>query len=247
VAAREHGLDLTGTLFRLGGEPLTPARAAVVASTGSRAASSYSMAELGRIGVPCAAPTSTDDLHLLTDKLAVLVRPRSGAREDAASALHFTTLRPTSPKLMINVETDDYAVVQDRRCGCLIGELGFSRHVHAIRSHEKLTSEGMTFEGSEVLTLVEETLPARFGGAPTDYQLVDEVDSELPSVAIVVSPGVGDVDEDEVVRVVLAALEQGGAGSRLMTGLWRDGGTLRVVRREPIATPPGKVLPIHTE
>jgi hypothetical protein len=202
------------------------------------------MAELGRVGIPCAAPAAVDDLHLMTDKVSVLVRPRSSGAE--GDALYFTGLRPSAPKLMINVETDDYATLEDRECGCAIGELGYARHLHGIRSYEKLTSEGMTFHGTEVVTLVEETLPARFGGGPTDYQLVDQVDAAVPAVAIVVSPGVGEVDEAEVVRVVHEAIEQSGAGPALASAVWRDGGTLRVVRREPFATAPGKVLPIHT-
>ena len=30
---------------------------------------------------------------------------------------------------MINVETDDYGEVEDRSCGCPVGELGCTRHI----------------------------------------------------------------------------------------------------------------------
>lgn len=246
LAATEESLDIAGTLFRLGGEPLTPARAEAVAATGSSALPNYAMGEVGRVGVACAAPAATDDVHLMLDKLALIQRPRevppTGQRFDA---LFFTSLHPSSPKLMLNVETDDYAVVEDRPCGCLIGELGFSRHLHGIRSWEKLTSEGMTFLGSDVIRLLEETLPARFGGAPTDYQLVEELDGALPSVAVVVSPRLGAVDEQDVVETVIGSLSSEGIASELMSGLWRDGRTLRVVRREPYATPGAKILSVH--
>ena len=80
---------------------------------------------------------------------------------------------------MINVESDDYGVLVKRDCGCPFGSLGFDQHLHGIRSYDKLTSEGMTFLGGELITLVEEILPARFGGHPTDYQFVEEEEGGL--------------------------------------------------------------------
>jgi hypothetical protein len=247
LAALDHGLDISGSFLRAGGEPLTPERAAVFASTGSRFASSYAMAEVGRVGLACAAPTAVDDGHLMLEKLAVLQRarrvPRSG---ETVNALFFTTLLHSAPKLMINVETDDYAVVEDRNCGCAIGELGFTRHLHTVRSYEKLTSEGMTLRGAEVVTLLERTLPSRFGGAPTDYQLVEELDGAVPSLSIVVSPRVGEIDERDVVETVLSELAQGGPAGQDVSRIWRDAQTLRVVRREPYATRRmSKILPVH--
>jgi hypothetical protein len=246
LAAREHGIDIAGTFFRTGGEPLTPARAEVITGTGSRAVVNYSMAEVGRVGLACAAPTAVDDVHLMLDKLALVQRTRTvpGSGE-AVAALFFTTLRSSTPKLMINVETDDHAVVQDRRCGCPIGELGFARHLHTIRSYEKLTSEGMTLRGSDVVTLLERTLPARFGGAATDYQLVEELDGALPRLSIVVSPRVGEIDERKVVEAVLSELMHEGPAGQDISRIWRDAKTLRVVRREPYATAPAKILPVH--
>ncbi len=179
AAATEHGVDVTGTLFRTGGEALTPGRAALIEATGGIVVGDYSMAELGRAGVSCAAPTAVGDVHLMLDKVGLVQRPRVvPTTGETVGALFYTTLLPSAPKLMINVETDDYAVVEDRQCGCLIGELGFTRHLHGIRSYEKLTSEGVTLRGSDVLTLLERTLPGRFGGVPTDYQLVEEVDGD---------------------------------------------------------------------
>ena len=178
------------------------------------------MSEVGRVGLACAAPAAVDDVHLMLDKLAVLQRPRQvPGTGESVNALFYTTLRASSPKLMINVETDDHAIVEDRSCGCAIGELGFSRHLHTIRSYEKLTSEGMTLRGADVVALLERTLPDRFGGAPTDYQLVEELDGALPSLSIVISPRVGEVDEQEVVEVVLSELARGGPGARCVEDL----------------------------
>jgi hypothetical protein len=245
VAAEQLGLDITGTFLRLGGEPLTPAKAAAMERAGARPVSNYTMSELGRIGLACAQPTALDDLHVMTDRLAVIQRERAVGNGAVVGALLYTTLRATSPKVMLNVESDDYGTLEQRECGCLLGELGLTTHVHDVRSYEKLTSEGMTFIGTELIDLVDDVLPARFGGRPTDYQLVEEEVDGIPKVAVVIDPRVGDVEEGAVIAAVLCALGSGPGYKAMMADAWRDGGTLRVVRREPYATGAGKVLPLH--
>lgn len=247
LAAREHGLDIAGTLFRLGGEPLTQAKADAVAATGSRAVCHYTMSELRRIGLACAAPAEVDDVHVLSDTVGVIRRERPVGGDCArAGVLIHTTLSPLAGKLMLNVESGDYGVLVERACGCLIGELGFARHLHTIRSYEKLTTEGTTFLGDDVLRLVEEVLPGRFGGRPIDYQLVEEEEARgLTRVSLVVSPSVGALDEAAVVAATLEALGSGPSYKQMMAGFLRDGGTLRVVRREPYSTQGGKLLPLH--
>jgi hypothetical protein len=244
LAAREGGLDISGTFFRFGGEPYTRGRADVITEAGCKAVSNYSMTEIGRVGTACASPAALDDLHLTIDQLGVIQRERTfdGA---AVSVLTFSTLRPTAPKLMLNVESDDYGVLERRSCGCPLGELGLDLHVQGVRSHEKLTSEGMTFLGSDLIQLVDEILPARFGGHPTDYQLVEEEVSGLPEVRIVVSPRVGVLDEDAVVAAVISKLAEGPRYRKMMAGVWEAGEMLRVVRREPYTTGAAKILPLH--
>jgi hypothetical protein len=244
-AAEELGVNIEGTFFRLGGEPFTEAKAEAIARTGSRAVSNYSMSELGRVGIACATPAALDDLHVTTDQLAVIQRERPVGPGASVGALLYTTLRPSAPKLMLNVESDDYATLEHRECGCLAGELGLSTHVHGVRSYEKLTSEGMTFVGSDLFGLLDEVLPRRFGGRPTDYQLMEEEVGGVPKVTVVISPAVGKVDERAVLETVIATLRSGPGYKRMMTDVWGDGGTLRVVRREPYVTGAGKILPLH--
>ena len=122
--------------------------------------------------------------------------------------------------------------------------MGMRLHVHGVHARDKLTSEGNLFLAGDLLTLVDEVLPARFGGAPTDYQLVEEEDGGVPKVAVVVRPSVGAVDEAEVVEAVLAHL-RGIPRLALMAGIWEDGRTLRVVRREPEHTVRGKILALR--
>jgi phenylacetate-coenzyme A ligase PaaK-like adenylate-forming protein len=245
MGARAEGLDVSGTLFRVGGEPLTAGKREVVESAGGTIISHYTMSETGRIAMACADPEAADDHHFLSDKLAVIQRDVAVGGDGAAvGALVYSTLLPSSPKLLINVESGDYGGLVERPCGCRFGELGLTTHVNDIHSYNKLTAEGNHFLGSDLLALVDQVLPARFGGGPTDYQLVEEEVNGLPKVTVVVRPVIGPVHEDEVIEAVLGHL-----GSkqrlRLMTEVWREGNTLRVARREPYrARPSGKILPL---
>ena len=188
-----------------------------------------------------------DEVHVATEKIALLQQDRSvgGA---TVGALFCSTLHPAVPKLMVNVELGDCGVLTERACGCPFDHLGFHQHLHTIRSYEKLTSEGMHFVGSELVRLVEEVLPDRFGGHPTDYQLLEEEEEGLSKVSLLVSPRVGEIDQTQVVRTILEVLGTASCGNSaapMMAGYWRDAQTLRVVRREPHATGAAKILPLH--
>jgi hypothetical protein len=244
-AAGDLGLDIGGTVFRVGGEPLTAGKAGAITAAGATPLPYYTLGEIGRVGVPCAHPDAVDDVHLCIDKVALLQRDHVVGNGRSVGALYLTTISASCPQLFLNVETDDFAVVRERSCGCPIGEAGLTTHLHSILSYDKLTSEGMTFLGGELFSVVEEVLPARFGGRAGDYQLVEEEDAGLPKVSVVVSPAVGEVDTEALVASVLEALEQGPVHRSIMAGAWRDAGTLRVVRREPYATSASKVLPLH--
>jgi hypothetical protein len=245
LAARDSGFDISGTVFFIGGEPVTEAKAAVVAERGCRYVANYSMAETGLMGLSCARGTGPDDLHLLEDKVAVVLRERRTASGEPVDALHLTTLHPASPSVMLNVESGDTAVLGERECGCPLGSVGFRRRLSEIRSYEKLTSEGMTFVGERIVHLVEHVLPERFGGGPLDYQLVEDEQAGLTTVSVVVDPRVGDVDEAAVVETVLATLGANIGARMMMTEVWRGAGVVRVVRREPYVTAAAKVQPLH--
>jgi hypothetical protein len=246
LAALERGLDISGTVFSLGGEPYTPAKAAIITRTGSAVAAPYTMNEIGRIGLPCAAPADLDDNHVAADKLAVVPREKStGAGGTAVRTMLITTLRPVTPKLMLNVETDDTAILEERDCGCLLAQLGMTTHLRRIRSDDKLTSEGMKFDAGRILALIEEELPARFGGHPTDYQFVEEEEGGLPRISIVVSPRVGSLDEERLVHDVFTFLESERGSRSITLERWREARTFRVVRCEPYATGTAKILPLH--
>ena len=243
LAAREHGINISGSVFHVTGEPYTSAKAQVIESAGARALDRYANVEVGVMGIACARPTSFDDQHFVADKLALIQRQKTLAGAGiSVDALVLTTLLPNTPKLMLNVESGDYASVTKRDCGCPLGELGFSTHLRDIRSYDKLTSEGVTFSAPVLFGLVEEVLPRRFGGGPTDYQLVEEEQDGLPRVSLVVRPSVGSIDQSALVSMVYDFLKSESAGG---ADEWRQGDTLRVVRRDPYETGSAKILPLH--
>jgi hypothetical protein len=242
LAASAARLDIGGTLLVLGSEPYTAAKARVVADVGASAISRYSMTEVGNVGTACAAAAHHDDLHLLTDKLA-LIRPSPGS--GGTGSFCFTTVLRFCPKLMINVDSGDSGNVELFDCGCPIGELGLTTHLSRVRSHRRFTGEGMNYFGGDLLKLVDEVLPRRFGGHPTDYQLVEEEEHGVTKVSIVIAPGVGELNESAVIMAAHDYLSEV-AGGRALAAYWKDGETFRVVRRAPLTTSSAKILPLIT-
>ena len=244
LAAEEAGADITGTAFFAAGEPYTEGKAAVLKRVGATGLPTYAMQEAGAVARVCGARSAPDDMHVMTEKLAVLQRPLQRGPGLTVPGLFYTSLLTSAPKLMLNVESGDYGVIEERDCGCLWQQLGFATHIHTVRSYEKLTSESVTFMGSMLYELLEQTQPARFGGSPTDYQLVEEEEGGLPRVSLLISPKVGPLDEEAVLETVFEGLSFTD-WSRRMADQWREGGTLRVQRREPLTTGASKILPLH--
>jgi hypothetical protein len=247
-AARVAGLDLHGAHLFLYGEPITPARLAVARRAGATAKPLYIATETWYLGEGCLAPHAADDVHFLSDLHALIQAGADGNRFGLPEqALLVTSLRMTAPLILLNVALGDQAVLVDRRCGCRLELLGWTTHLHTIRSYEKLTAGGMTFLDTDVIRVLEEVLPARFGGIPTDYQLVEEeAEGGHARVRLLVRPGTGPADLGPVGEAFLAALAPGAGTERIMGEVWRDGEILRVERRAPLTTPSGKILHLHT-
>ena len=245
AAALADGIDISGTTMRVSAEPFTPGKAEVVRRAGCTAAPWYATSEAGIIGLPCADPAAVDDVHFMADKLALIRRDKTLRGGQRVAVNVYTTLVSSTPKLMLNVMSDDYAEVTERRCVCPLGALGYHTHFHTIRSHEKLTSEGMTFLGHDLIRLVEEVLPAQFGGGPTDYQFVEVERDGLPRVDLLVSPRLGPLDERAVAAAALDFLDHIPGAQIDFGDRWRQGGTLAIRRREPLPTAASKVLALH--
>jgi hypothetical protein len=243
-AAKDRGLDISGSFLRVGGEPYTEAKARMVAEAGCKAAVHYSMAEVGHIGIACGNPGNLDDVHLITHKMAVLQRPVVTSLGEF-EAFYLTTLAPVCPKIMLNVAIGDNGVLEERDCGCAVGKIGFHQHIHSIRSFEKLTSDGMQFLGSDLLLLLEQVLPGQFGGGPNDYQIVEMEDDAVTKVQLVVSPRLGPLDEHQLLQVTLEFLGSRARENRMMVERWKEGETLAIKRAEPHVTKAAKLQPLH--
>ena len=247
-AAIDAGIDLTGLQLTVAAEPLTAARLEVMQRSGAVAVPRYAIVEFGAVGYGCLSPEAADDNHLMTDLLAV-IQPGPAAEGGGAlpeRALLFTSISPTAPLVVLNVSMGDEAVLDQRACGCALEARGWTTHMHAIRSFEKLTAAGVTIEDVDIGRVLDEVLPARFGGVPTDYQLVEEVsDPGRPRLRLLVDPRVGPVDEAEVAEAFLGAIGRGTGSEPMFVLLLREADALRVERRSPIATAAGKILHLH--
>ncbi len=252
LAAEEAGIRLGDVVFVVGGEPLTPLKRWQFEQRGFRVLPQFAFSEFGRAAWACPAGRESDDLHVLTDRVAVRQYPRVVDCKGAGiPAYLFTSLLTHTRRVMLNVETGDYGGLEVRSCGCFLERTGFSLHMHTIRSFEKLTAEGMTFMGPSLITLLEEVLPHAFGGDSRHYQLVEAENAQgFTRLYLLVSPQVGKIDEEALQRVVLREIGERhitpGTG-RLIRQIWEDAGTVQVLRREPLPTATGKILHLHRD
>jgi hypothetical protein len=163
-------------------------------------------------------------------------------------AFCFTALLPTAHKILLNVESDDYGLIERRSCGCPLETYGFTEHMRHIRSFSKLTGEGVTLLGSDMVHILEEVLPTRFGGTPLDYQLLEEEDADgFTRLSLLVNPDIEIGEEDEVVEAVLEVLGRSNLAADLAQDIWKQARTLRIKRRAPIWTARGKLMPLHLQ
>ncbi len=246
--AEAAGMRLDGVHFTAASEPTTAARLATIQRVGATCWAQYASVEAGLVGRACVDPRAPDDVHVPEDRLALVQPdPADVPAGLTAGALLITSLRRTATALvLLNVSMGDVAVMDRRRCGCPLERLGWTLHLHGIRSVEKLTAAGMTFLDTDVISVLEEVLPGRFGGGPTQYQLVEEEDADgRPGLRLLVDPAVGPLAPDAVAETFLSAIGAGQGAQNVMGLAWRDAGLLRVERRAPLATASGKILHLH--
>jgi hypothetical protein len=247
VAAKDCGLNLRGVTFEVGGEPPTEAKVKTIQSSGAKCYPTYHFGECGRVGMGCAAPIDGNDVHFFRDGLAMIQHTRRVPGFDVTvDGFCFTTLLPTAPKLLLNVELDDYGVVENRSCGCPLETYGYAEHIREIRSFRKLTGEGVTLVGGDMVDVLENVLPAHFGGSALDYQLVEEEDEAgFTRLSLIVSPTIKIDDERAVIAAVLDALGRKSVANDLTRVIWAKSGTMRIKRMEPIRTARGKLMPLQ--
>jgi hypothetical protein len=245
AAAADKRLDIRGTLFQVGGEALTPAKRAVIEAAGAEVAPFYFINELGPIGHACRRMKTGNCVHLYRDSVALINHRRLAPLSDTeVDSLLFTTLLPFAPRVLINVEMDDSGVVEPARCDCVFTAAGFREQIRDISSFGKLTGMGITLVGTDIVRALEAALPARFGGRPGDYQLLECEGTSQTQLVLRVSPRVGFTDATAIKDYFLKEIGrfQGGAPASLVL---RHVEALEVIFAEPLATQTGKVLSLH--
>jgi hypothetical protein len=248
LAARDEGIDLTGVTFMGAGEPPSAAKVSGITASGARYVPTYTFVEGGSVGMGCANPIDGSDVHFFSHRLAVIQRPQPvPGTETTVNVFCYTSLLSTAPKLMLNMESDDFGILERRSCGCLLESAGFSDHIRQVRSARKLTGEGITLIGSDLVRIMEEVLPARFGGSTLDYQLVEEEDANgFTRVTLLISPELTITDEREPVQVLLEGLGNGDLRADVARSLLAAAGSFRVRREKPVAGFRGKLPPFKT-
>lgn len=239
------GRNFSGAVFELGGESITQAKVDAIHASGATTTNGYALSETGNLGAACLHRKAIDEIHLISAKIAVTQRPVTTLDGSTVNALMLTTIHPSTPKLLLNVDVGDYGVMPEGSCGCALEKMSFGPRLHTIRSYEKLTAGGMHFIGSDVLTILEEVLPARHGGVPGDYQLIEEEHEGLSRVTIAAHPTAELRNVDAMPATVLDYLSSRSRGGRMMADQWRQSGSLRVVRKAPFVTESGKTPPIR--
>jgi hypothetical protein len=243
-AALEKGLDIQGTLFLMGSETLTAAKRAAVEATGAQIFSRYATTELGTIGFACRG-MKDNCVHLFRDSVALIAYARPAPfSEFEVNALLVTTLTPYAPHILINAEFDDSGVIEPARCDCAYAAAGFTEQIRDISSFGKLTGQGMTLVGTDIVRVLEEVLPTRFGGGPGDYQLVEREGRAQAELSLRVSPRVRLGSPDAVKECFLTEIrkmKKGAVASRVL----KYAEAVEVLSAQPISTRAGKVLALH--
>jgi hypothetical protein len=245
--ALQAGIALQHVTFVTGGEPLTQAKKRVMEEAGAYIALHYGPGGVYGGALACGTPDFIDEMHVPTTMFTLLEHPKPrdyGGR--LVQPLMQTTTHQVAPRFFINVENGDYATMISRDCGCLLEKVGFTQHIHTVRSFEKMTGEGMNYSAADLFDLLENTIPSEFGGGPGDYQLVEEEDERGQTrLTLVVHPEVGELDNEKLLSRLQVGLAQGTRNHRFISKIWQDAGAFRIKRELPHPSARGKILPVH--
>jgi hypothetical protein len=241
------GISLEHVVLAASGEPLTQAKKRIIEEAGARIALRYGPGGLYGAALGCGDPCFIDEMHVPQTMFTFVENPRALDYDGPpVHPLMQTTTHPVAPRLLLNVENGDYATIMTRDCGCLLEKIGFTQHIHTVRSFEKMTGEGMNYSGSELFELLEDVFPSEFGGGPGDYQLVEEEDDRGQTrLTLLIHPELGDVDETKLLLRLQQGLAQGSRNHRFVSRIWQDAGTLRLRREAPYTSARGKTLPLY--
>ena len=124
-----------------------------------------------------------DEMHVRGHSVAVTTRRRARPDGVEVDALLWTNPSATAGQVWINMENDDYArlTVDDEPCECLMGQMGMRQRLSGVRGISKVVAGGINVPGEVFERLVDEVLPARFGGGPVDYQFSEQEHEGAPA------------------------------------------------------------------
>lgn len=244
--ARQRGESLAAVHMFVGSEPLTPGKAEDIVRTGATVHARYIFTEGGGIGVGCGNPSFPDEMHFMRDSFAMISHRRAIEGVGELDTFMFTSLLRSAPKVLLNVEIDDFGQVFRRSCGCILEQLGLHDHIAGVRSFTKLTGEGAKVLGTDCVRVLEEVLPKEFGGSSVDYQLLEAEDGDhVTRLFLLVNPDLPGIDEQRVLERFVQEMVRNPYSGVPYT--WFQDQTIRVVRRRPVETAGGKLLPFHTQ
>jgi hypothetical protein len=242
TSAVERGVRLDGLVMRLGNEPFTPARRAIVEQAGATPVNSYNFSGPAVGGIACPY-CEGDQVHVRAYRGALATRRRLRPDGVEVDAFCWTNLSLTAGQVWLNVENDDYGTMtyDAEACACLLGQVGIRQRVADVRGMSKVVAGGVTVAGEVFEELVDSLLPQRFGGGPVDYQFGEVPDGARTIVLLRVSPRLGAIDEHEVRKAIeehLARTEHG----RMALDVWTPSEALRIERADPVPARSGKTL-----
>lgn len=239
--ATDHGIDLTGVVANPASEPVTAGKLAVLAAAGVRAYSMYAFVPEGTVGIRC-EHCGPEEYHVWDQDVAVITRRRPRGDGTDVDAFCWTSLASEAPRVLVNVENDDYGTVRHGvACDCDLGRLGLTTRVGDIRGISKVVTAGVTLEGEVLDRLAEIDLPARLGGGPGDFQF-SEIDEDGHSVLVLrAHPRLGDIEPSDARAAIREALAESDNGL-LAESVWSLRHGLRLERVAPVATAAGKIL-----
>ncbi len=243
-AALDRKWDIRGTVFFAGGEALTDAKREAIEAAGCQAVVVYWIHEVGPVGFACRHMRGNSVHHFQDASAAINYTRRPPLAEEEVDSLLYTTLLPHAPRFLINAEMDDAGTLKPVQCDCTFSRAGFTTGVHNVFSYGKLTGQGMTLVGTDILAVLEERLPARLGGRPGDYQLVEQEGAAQTQITLRVSPRAGAASAERVRSCFLEEI-RGFNGGAVASRVWKHADGVQVLLEEPYVTRSGKVLPLH--
>ena len=244
-AAIDHGLDVRGTFAMVAGESLTDAKRELIESAGMEVFPSYGTADFGMIGMPCRHMNSGNRVHIASSSVALVPRAMEDPFGDEdVDSLHVTSVLPFAPRVMINVEIGDTGVIEPATCDCELSRMGYRLQVRDIAAFGKICGQGGTIRAPEVVRLLEEGLPRRFGGRSGDYQLLEMEGKAQTEMVLRIHPRLGLAAPEEVLEYFLAECRSlyGGALAVLH---WTQSNGMRVEVKEPVLARSGKFRAIR--